>query len=50
MSLEFELTPEQDVETEVVLLQGTMPADVHAGKTHYVVVGEARCAGFARPS
>ncbi len=45
VSLEYELTPEQDVETEVVLLQGTMPADVHAGKTHYLVVGEDAARG-----
>ena len=40
VTLEYEVTPEQDVETEVVLLQGTMPADVHAGKTRYTVVGD----------
>ena len=33
------------METEVVLLQGTMPADVHAGKTRYVVVGDEMVRG-----
>ena len=38
VALEYEITPEQTVDTEVVLLQGTMPAAIHAGKTSYLVI------------
>lgn len=37
VTLKYELTPEQDVQPEAVLLQGTMPAEVHAGRTRYLV-------------
>ena len=36
VSLEYEVTPEQDIMVENILLQGTMPTAVHAGKTKYV--------------
>ena len=47
VALEYELTPEQEVETEAVLLQGTMPTELHAGQTSYLLadggVSRGRC-------
>ena len=37
VALEYEVTPEQEVAAEVVMVQGFLPAAVHAGKTRYVV-------------
>jgi hypothetical protein len=37
LTVEYEVTPGQDMTTECILLQGLMPASVHAGKTGYLV-------------
>jgi len=36
VSLQYEITPEQAVDVETVLLSGAMPAATHAGQTRYV--------------
>ncbi|MCY2986927.1 MAG: hypothetical protein NTY19_03555, partial [Planctomycetota bacterium] len=47
VALEYEIIPEQEIDTEVVLLQGTMPTELHAGQTDYLVldgdVSRGRC-------
>ena len=40
VTLDYEITPEKDVETEVVLVQGTLPAESHAGLTTTILAGE----------
>ena len=40
LTLDYEITPEQDIETEVVLVQGTMPAELHAGATTAILAGD----------
>ncbi len=37
VTLEYEITPEGDVESEALVVEGTMPTAVHAGTTRYIV-------------
>lgn len=46
VSIEYELTPEQDVTTACVHVQSLLPAPVHAGLTRYIVAGERVATGL----
>ncbi len=46
VSIEYELTPEQDVTTACVHVQSLLPAPVHAGVTRYIVAGERVATGL----
>ncbi len=49
VALQYEIVPVQDVLTETVVLRGLMPAETHAGVTHYVV-GDVNSSGGLCPA
>jgi len=46
VSLEYEMTPERDLEVEAVYVQVLLPASVHAGATRYLIAGAAVTQGL----
>lgn len=54
VSVQYELTPEQDIDVETVLLQGLMPIPVHGGVTRFVAanggVAQGTCPAELNPA